>query len=340
MANEIALTNTQMHQVGQVANAHATNAVFTKFTATKAANTVRRYQDDLGTFVQYLADVTITTDVESLMTSPKAWAGMTWGIVEGYKAWLLRKGFAIRTVNVKLSVVKAFADLAMKAGAIAGDEASKIKGIGGFAGREAKNVDSKRTQKRMSTKKEQFNVVNTDVVKQLLGRDLDSPQGRRDAVMIGLMAYFGLRVGELVDLKVSDVDMINGVLKVYRPKVDKHQVYTLKNGLLKAMTAYYACDCDMSNKDLPLLRASRKGGKLDKAGLNRFAIAKRIAMLGQELGIKNLSPHDFRHTGATEVAKAGDVAKLMNWGGWTNPTTAIAYVERGRVANEGVELPY
>jgi hypothetical protein len=51
---------------------------------------------------------------------------MTWGIVAGFAAWLLKRGYAIGTVNARMSVVKIYARLAMQTGAIAAGEWNAI----------------------------------------------------------------------------------------------------------------------------------------------------------------------------------------------------------------------
>jgi integrase len=67
------------------------------------------------------------------------------------------------------------------------------------------------------------------------------------------------------------------------------------------------------------------------------AMQLRVRQLGELVGAANLSPHDCRHRWATRAAQAGTpITDLRDAGGWSNFDTPSRYVERARVANEGV----
>jgi integrase len=90
------------------------------------------------------------------------------------------------------------------------------------------------------------------------------------------MSGLGLRVGEVVGVCVENVDLENNTITFWREKVSKQQTHKMTNGLLNVMRAY------MQNDALPtgaLLQGSNKSGKLTSEGMNRFSIAKRIALL-------------------------------------------------------------
>jgi integrase len=77
------------------------------------------------------------------------------------------------------------------------------------------------------------------------------------------------------------------------------------------MRAYMEHDALPNNG--ALLRGSNKSGMLTSEGMNRFSIAKRIALLGESIGIDGLSPHDLRHYWATKPASdKTPIDKLMN----------------------------
>ncbi|MCP4357547.1 MAG: tyrosine-type recombinase/integrase, partial [Chloroflexi bacterium] len=80
---------------------------------------------------------------------------------------------------------------------------------------------------------------------------------------------------------------------------------------------------------------------LTNGNLSQRAISNRVRLLGRDLlGVWELSPHDLRHTWATHAAKYNDPFVLRDAGGWTNMQTPSRYVERCKVANEGIELKY
>ena len=64
----------------------------------------------------------------------------------------------------------------------------------------------------------------------------DTPQGRRDGLLLALLLDHGLRVGELAGLQVTDLDLGAGELRFYRPKVDKLQTHNLTPGARRAAT--------------------------------------------------------------------------------------------------------
>jgi hypothetical protein len=73
--------------------------------------------------------------------------------VEGFVKWMLAQGFAVGTINRRLCTVKVYAKLATKAGAIATQTHAMIRLVSGYAGKEAKHVDAKRTVTRVGHKK-------------------------------------------------------------------------------------------------------------------------------------------------------------------------------------------
>ena len=63
--------------------------------------------------------------------------------------------------------------------------------------------------------------------------------------------------------------------------------------------------------------------------------------LARNLGateIAHLSPHDCRHTAATYYARKGvPIDDLQSWGGWSSLAMPMPYIERSKIANEGME---
>ena len=326
---------------GQTANAYARAAVFTDFLERKAARTVRRHRDDLATFAIYLAETGIPNppDADALQTDPEAWRGITWGLVAGFVRWMLAKGYAVGTVNVKLSTVKTYAKLAHAAGALDNTEAALIANVRGYGHKEAVNLDAKRETTRLGHKKAQPVRITPEVAAILKRAASDTPQAKRDAAMMALLLDHGLRVGELATLKVGDVDLEGWELRFYREKVKKTQTHRLTLDAVAALVAYMA-EIDASDPEASLLRASKRGGKLTDRGISTRAITKRVRLLGERFGIQGLSAHDCRHYWATQAARNGtDVLSLKQAGGWASLAMPARYVEESAIANEGVRLP-
>lgn len=323
-----------MANAGLIANHFAANAVFADYTSRKAANTIKAQLQDLAAFASYLADVGVDVAGEQLQTAPGAWQGITWGIVKGFAQWGINAGFSVGTINRRLSTVKVYAKLANQAGTIEDGEYMRMRGVAGYGRKEAKRVNERREVSRQSNKKEQA-VRITDEQAQQLKRHPDTPQGRRDAVLMCLLLDHGLRAGEVAMLAITDIDLRGGFLYVDRPKVGledhKHKMST--DTLIALRNWIESGDCPAMG---PILRASRKGGALTAQGMTEISITRRVGHLGQEIGIDGLSAHDCRHYWASYWADKVSVLRLQEAGGWASLEMPRRYVKRAEVANEGM----
>jgi integrase len=340
MITELTVTHTTA-EAGIVANHIAARNVFADYQQRKSSNSLRAQYADLATFAGYLSDAGIAAPTsDELQNDPDAWEGMTWGLVAGFVQWMLRQGLALASINRKLSTVKVYGGLAAQAGVISGAELALIKTVKGYAAKEFKRVDDKRTEAGQTTrtgaKKAKGVVLTPEQAKALkIGNPLgaDTPQGRRDAVIMTLLLDHGLRVGELAALRVTDVDLAAGELRFYRPKVAKAQTHRLGKDARAALVAYMPYAPALG----PLLRGSRKGGKLDGYGMTERSITIRVGELGAALGIEGLSAHDCRHYWTTRAIRRGaDPFAVLQAGGWTSMATVQKYVDETAIANEGI----
>jgi integrase len=319
-------------QVAQIANAHAAGDVFRDYRSRKAINTLSRQDDDLAAFSDYLHKVKITRRAEQLASSPEAWAGVTWGIVKGFAGYLLGLGYAATSLNPKLSTIKTYCRLAMQAGIIPAADYTQIRAITGYSRLEGQRIDRDRVQTRVGAKKAEARVLTTEEVDALIDQP-PTPQGLRDRVLLMLMLDLGLRVGEVVALKKSSINLSAGTITFYREKVDKVQTHQLLPRLRAAIPAYMPHIIGAS-----LIVGSRKGGQLSARAMTRFSIFQRVRELGIVIGIDDLGCHDLRHTWATLAAAAGTpIEKLTVAGGWSNPVTPqTRYIQPAKIANQGV----
>ena len=162
---------------------------------------------------------------------------MTWGLVSKFRDWLLTRGYAIGSVNLHLTTLRTYAGLAMQAGVIPAGECAAIRAVRGYGRTEGKHVDSARTPTRKGAKKAQPVSLTPEQAARLKAQP-DTPQGRRDALLLCLLLDHGLRVGEVAGLAVRDFDLAAGELRFYRPKVDKIQTHRLTADTLAAARAY------------------------------------------------------------------------------------------------------
>ena len=335
---QIAALNTIMHQAGTAANQHATARIFDDHTERKAENTIRRKRADLALFEDFLNGAGVPA--AGLYDDPRTWSGVTWGLVEAFKVWQLQQGYAVGSINGRLSTVRTYAKLAAKAGSIAPQESILIASVEGYSGKEVKHIDEKRRADGISTrtgfKKAEAVTIHEDQA-ETLKRQPDTPQGRRDALLMCLLIDHGFRIGEVVILTANNFDLKAGTLNFYRPKVDKIQTHTLTVDSRRAAIAYITQDAPAEGI---LWRKSHKGtselsGQLSSISAER-ALNKRVELLGRRAGIVGLSPHDCRHYAATyEARKNTPVDRLVDMFGWNSPAMAFRYIEAAHIANEG-----
>jgi integrase len=280
-----------------------------------------------------LADITLDSD--ALQFNAELWRGMKWGLVEAFKQWMLREGFAIGSVNARLSTIRTYARLAFKAGVLSAEDFALIRQVAGFSQREGRRVDEKRHSVRIGSKKDRPTRLTAEQAA-ALKQQPDTPQGRRDALLMSLLLDHGLRVGEVSLLEAGSIDLERGLLRFFRPKVNREQVHRMTADTHRAAYVWFAFgDAPAAGK---LLRSSRKGGELTAPGMTERAITQRVRLLGRRLGIEMLSAHDCRHYWATHAARPGtDPFALQEAGGWNSLAMPRRYVEAAKIANEGVK---
>ena len=328
---------TTLHGAGQAANKYAQAGAFDDYLSRKAPNTALAQRNDLAVFCAFLgavhAGAEIPVDAVRLQREPEAWRGVTWGLVEAFIKWQLQQGHAVASVNRRLSTVKMYCKLATKAGVLDAQELALIRTVSGYGGQEAKRINQQRETTRVGNKKAAHVALTVEQAKALKNQP-DTPQGRRDALLMCLLLDHGLRCGEAALLEVNDFNPKEGTLNFYRPKVDKEQTHKLTADTLRALRAWL--DSGEVPALGPVLRGSRKGGELTGAGMSERAITKRVRYLGEQIGIEGLSAHDCRHFWATFWAGKVDLFRLQEAGGWNSLAMPRRYTEDAQIANEGM----
>jgi integrase len=329
MANETVVYGGDPGAANQAAVHHA----FADYRACKADNTLRAQAGDLAHFAEFLGLGGLTVTGGELQNSPVAWAGVTWDLVEAWKQAQLRAGSAVATINRRLSTVKKYAAIAAKAGAIKPTEAMLIQAVQGFGGKEAKRMDERRRVTRVGAKKARHVTIAPAQAKTLKAQP-DTPQGRRDALLMCLLLDHGLRVGEVARLEATDFDLAGGKMTFYRPKVDGMQTHKLTADTLRCLSAWIrAGDAPIHG---PILRGSRKGGALTSTGVSERNLSERVRVLGERIGLNGLSAYDCRHYWATQWAGKVDLYRLREAGGWASLAMPRRYTKQAAVANEGM----
>jgi integrase/recombinase XerD len=145
-----------------------------------------------------------------------------------------------------------------------------------------------------------------DVDRLLNQPDPSTPQGLRDRAILEVLYSTGLRVSELVNLKVSDLEMRMGCLRCIG-KGDKERLVPVGRKALAAVQAYLG-------KSRPLLLRGREAGRttpwlfVNRSGnrLSRIGVWRLLTAHGRRAGIRaRLSPHKLRHSFATHLLERG-----------------------------------
>ena len=132
--------------------------------------------------------------------------------------------------------------------------------------------------------------------------DLSSPEGQRNRAIIETLYGSGLRVSELVNLKMSVIDFERGVARV-DGKGSKQRLVPLSEEALAQIAQWKLIRHEMKiqkgHEDFLFL--NRRGAKLTRVMI--LIIVKKLA---KGVGIeKNISPHTFRHSFATHLLEGG-----------------------------------
>jgi integrase/recombinase XerD len=129
-----------------------------------------------------------------------------------------------------------------------------------------------------------------------------SATGLRDRAMLDLLYATGLRVSELVSLRVSDLDELQGVLRVIG-KGNKQRLVPVGRQALESVGEYAAHQRPLLLKGRvsPYLFVTARGSCMTRQGF-----WKLLKSHGKSAGIfRSLSPHVLRHTFATHLLEGG-----------------------------------
>ncbi|GCE18967.1 tyrosine-type recombinase/integrase [Dictyobacter kobayashii] len=332
--SDIVSSETPMALAGAIANEHAERYVFSEYQLRLSSNTRRRQSNDLALFVQYLTLARVEVTVDALLSSPGAWSGMTHGLIDGFVRYQLQQGYAIGSINVRLSTIKRYCSLAARAGTLSPADMGLITLVKGYRHKEGRNIDQAREQTRQKrAKKAEPISISPEQVKQLKAQP-DTPQGRRDTLLMCLLFDHGLRCGEIADLPVTAINTHTGMLTFYRAKVDKVQTHTVTRDTLIAALRYF----EVCKPTEQLLMGSHKGGAMS-GHMSERAITKRVNTLCKAIDVSGASAHDGRHAWATRAVRAGtNIKTLQDAGGWSSIAMPARYAASQTIANEGVKL--
>ncbi len=258
-------------------------------------NTIVSYERDLKRYIVLMKgknpDHILPSDVVSFMT------------------YLSSQGIAPSSVARNLAAVRGFHKYLM---------------IDGLAGSDPTgNLETPRGWKRLPK-----SLSSTDVGTLLSQPDLATPIGMRDKAMLELMYATGLRVSELVGLRIGDVNTERGFLIVLGKGAKERAVPTGETAI-SAVTDYMdkARPCLLRNKTSDILFISNH-----RRGITRQMFWQRIKHYARTAGIgTGISPHTLRHSFATHLLDNGaDLRSVQAMLGHSDISTTQIYTHVSR----------
>jgi integrase/recombinase XerD len=235
-------------------------------------NSIEAYLNDVNKLERYISS-------SGSGTSPSM---VTYSDLRGFLVWYTIENKNTRTQSRVLSGIRAFFRFLLIEGEIEENPASLI--------------ESPKTGLKLP---EVLSIEEID--RMILEIDLSKAEGQRNKAIIETLYGCGLRVSELVNLRLTDIHYSEGFV-VVTGKGNKQRLVPVSGKALKEIDIY-----KLNRNKLPVLHdqnilfLNRRGVRLTRAMI--FTIIKD---LGAKAGIrKKISPHTFRHSFATHMIEAG-----------------------------------
>ena len=230
-------------------------------------NTVKSYKKDIDSFLSWSYEL----DNLNFINFQEA-------EINNYISFLFESKLKSSSVNRKISSLKALYLYLIKKNIINNSPVSEI----------------------VTPKQEKYlpiSMSEDEVDKLLASPDLSIEIEVRDKAMIEMLYATGMRISELLNLKIIDMDINRCVVKVLG-KGSKERLIPFGESALEALNSYFAVRKNSTSKEVFL---SNRGSKL-----SRVAFWKRIKIYLSRANLKeSISPHTLRHAFATHLLNRG-----------------------------------
>ena len=241
---------------------------YLQFEKRYSAHTVKAYERDLNDFLEY-----------SELNSLQEFSDLSSAYVRSWIVHLIENGLKNRSVNRKLASLRSLYKWMLKEQIVLKSPMSKVNGP--------------KSEKKLP----QFVKESELKIENLKGLFTDDFEGRRDALMFEIFYQTGIRLSELINLKLKDIQQ--GQLKVLG-KRNKERIIPISIVLHKQIQEYLELRSEISSQT-PELLLLKSGNKLYPA----FAYRKINLYLGKVTTLDKKSPHVLRHTFATHMLNRG-----------------------------------
>lgn len=173
-------------------------------------------------------------------------------------------------------------------------------------------------------------VLSFDEIEKIINQvDLSKAEGGRNKAILEILYSCGLRVSEVVNLKISQLYLDVGFIRVIG-KGDKERLVPIGSSAIKYITIYkdnIRSHLQVKSGNEDILFLNKRGTRMSRVMI--FMIIKDLA---KKAGIKkNISPHTFRHSFATHLIEGGaDLRAVQEMLGHESITTTEIYTHLTR----------
>lgn len=254
--------------------------------------------------------------------------------VEHLTTWLQTAGRSLSPAEIQLNDLQAFLHWIAGLGFTASSQARIISGIRAFYKycllENIVSTDPTALLEAPKLRRPLPDVLSTEEIDRMLGQlDLSKPEGGRNKAILETMYSCGLRVSEVVGLKISQVYGDLGFIRV-TGKGDKERLIPIGQTAIKYIDIYR----QQIRVQMPVQKGHEDFLFLNNRGrqLSRVMIFYIIRDLAQKAGIKKtVSPHTFRHSFATHLVEGGaDLRAVQEMLGHASITTTEIYTHLDR----------
>lgn len=252
-------------------------------------HTIKSYSTDINQFTLFLSS---EFQIEDKINE------ISFQIIRTWIASLLEKGISPRSVNRKISTLKTYFK---------------------FLLRETKLIENPMIKVVAPKSKKRLPVfIEQDQIESLLSEVQFEKGfiGQRNKLIIELFYVTGIRLSELINIKISDVDFNNQSIKVLG-KRNKERIIPLSSNVVNDLNLFIK-----SNKQSKYLFTNLEGDKL----YNKLVYRVVNKYIGKISSINKKSPHILRHTFATHMLNNGaDINAIKELLGHTNLSATQVY---------------
>ena len=236
--------------------------------------------------------------------------------------------------QIELNDLEKFVQWIMELGMTAGSQSRIISGLRSFFKycllEHIITIDPSTLLESPKLKRSLPDVLSFAEIENIIAQiDLSKPEGGRNKAILETLYGCGLRVSEVVNLRISSLFLDVGFIKVIG-KGDKERLVPIGRDAIKYINIYrnnIRAHIPLKPGNEDILFLNRRGAKLSRVMI--FLIIKQLAR--QASISKNISPHTFRHSFATHLVEGGaDLRAVQEMLGHESITTTEIYTHLDR----------